>query len=183
MNLLRAWRQASGFTLIEVLLVVLLIGVVSGLVLLAASPSDPTRVVIGEADRLEEAISLAQDTAVSDNEQFGLAKTDEGYVFLVYDDASQQWLPSDNPAFRDYRLPEEISLEIVPAEIKSTPAGKGPLSGKGDKDALRPAVLLLSSGEATAAEVRVAAEKVEPEVLVLDDIGNLKRNPDAEAKP
>jgi hypothetical protein len=73
-------------------------------------------VVIGEADRLEEAISLAQDTAISDNEQFGCWRRTKATSFLVYDDASRQWLPSDNPAFPGYKLPEEIILEISAAE-------------------------------------------------------------------
>ncbi|HEX5278264.1 MAG TPA: type II secretion system minor pseudopilin GspH [Fluviicoccus sp.] len=177
-------QTSRGFTLIEVLLVVLLIGVVSGLVLMAASPSDPARLVVGEADRLEEAISLAQDTAVSDNIQFGLIATDEGYDFLEYDDASRQWLPSRNEAFSSYKLPEEISLTITPAENRAggpQQNGQVPLRDNGKKDALKPQVLLLSSGESTAARLSIGADKVPPEILSLDDIGNLKRNPDEEA--
>lgn len=176
---------SRGFTLIEVLLVVLLIGVVSGLVLMAASPSDPARLVVSEADRLEEAISLAQDTAVSDNVQLGLMATDEGYSFLEYDDASRQWLPSRNEAFTPYKLPEEISLTISAAEAK--PGGSPsqpsaiPLQDNNRKDSPKPQVLLLSSGESTAARLSITAEKVPPEILALDDIGNLLRNP--ETKP
>lgn len=176
-------RQAlqTGFTLIEVLLVVLLIGVVSGLVLLAASPSDPSRMVVGEADRLEEALSLAQDTAVSDNEQYGLVRTEEGYAFLIYDDASRQWLPSPAGPFSAYRLPPEIQMAVTPVEAAGRKDRKenAPLQGKGGKDAVRPEVMLLSSGESTPAEISLSAEGVTPERLRLDDIGNLTRNPDS----
>lgn len=177
---------SRGFTLIEVLLVVLLIGIVSGLVLMAASPSDPARLVVGEADRLEEAISLAQDTAVSDNLQIGLTSTDDGYTFLEYDDASQQWMPSPNEAFRDYHMPAEIRVEITPAEVRrenGAPAPAIPVKDGDKKGTLKPQVLLLSSGESTPTQIRVSADKVPTEVLQLDDIGNLKRNPEAGAKP
>ena len=182
---LAAPGRHQGFTLIEVLLVVLLMGIVSGMVLLAANPSDPSRVVAGEADRLEEAISLAQDSAINDNEQYGLLATEDGYLFLVYDDASRQWLPSTNPAFASYKLPEEVILEVSAAE---TPGGNGkndarPLQGKGGKEALKPQMLLLSSGESTATLLEVSAEGVVPEKLKMDDIGNLLRNPDVGAAP
>jgi general secretion pathway protein H len=65
-------KKSQGFTLIEVLLVVLLIGIVSGIVLLAASPNDSSRLIASETNRLAEAISLAADEAVSENQQLGL---------------------------------------------------------------------------------------------------------------
>lgn len=174
-------HRHTGFTMIEVLLVVLLVGVVSGLVLLAASPSDSGRLAIGEADRLEEAVSLAMDTAVSDNEQYGLLQTDDGYQFLVFDDATAEWLPSDNPAFAAYTLPPDIHLEIQPLESGNNKGGEAaqPMQTRKSKEALLPQVMLLSSGESTAATLAISTEKTAPEKLVLDDIGNLRRNPDA----
>jgi general secretion pathway protein H len=173
-------HRHTGFTMIEVLLVVLLVGVVSGLVLLAASPSDSGRLAIGEADRLEEAVSLAMDTAVSDNEQYGLLQTEDGYQFLVFDDATAEWLPSDNPAFTAYTLPPDIHLEIQPLESgnKGGEAAR-PMQTRKTQEALLPQVMLLSSGESTAATLAISTEKTAPEKLVLDDIGNLRRNPDA----
>ncbi len=168
-----------GFTLLEVLLVVLLIGIVSGLVLLAASPSDPGRIVVGEADRLEESLSLAEDTAVSDNEQFGLLVDEHGYRYLVYDDASRQWLPSDNPAFAPYELPPEVSLRLLVNEKQKAPSldfRTGSDRPAPDKKALTPQLFILSSGETTALTLSVEAERVTPERITLDDIGNIRRN-------
>ena len=77
-------KKSHGFTLIEVLLVVLLIGIVSGIVLLAASPNDSSRLVASETERLAQALSLAIDEAVSENQQLGLMLDEKGYRFFVF---------------------------------------------------------------------------------------------------
>jgi general secretion pathway protein H len=102
-----------GFTLIEVLLVVLLIGVVSGIVLLAASPNDASRVVATEAERLADALSLASEEAVNNNQQIGLFFDEKNYYFLVLDEQSQKWEASDDAAFSSYELPPVVSLHLI----------------------------------------------------------------------
>ena len=76
-------KNQQGFTLIEVLLVVLLIGIVTGIVLLAASPNDSSRVVSNEAERLADALSLASDEAVNNNQQMGLLLDEKSYYFVT----------------------------------------------------------------------------------------------------
>lgn len=168
--------RQRGFTLIEVLLVVLLVGIVSGLVLLAATPADASRIVVGEADRLEESLSLALDAAISDNEQYGLLVGEHGYRFLLWDEATRQWLPSPNPAFQPYELPAEISVQVIRDERKPTLAMPVPATDKPRKDAPQPQLLLLASGETSVIRLEVHAENTPAQILEVDDLGNITRN-------
>ncbi|HNN29245.1 MAG TPA: type II secretion system minor pseudopilin GspH, partial [Agitococcus sp.] len=84
-------RQQQGFTLIEVLLVVLLIGIVSGIVLLAASPNDSSRVVATETERLAEVLVLASEEAINNNQQMGLLFDERSYRLMVLDETNQRW--------------------------------------------------------------------------------------------
>lgn len=68
-----------------------LIGIVTGIALLAASPNDSSRVVSTEAERLADMLSLASDEAVNNNQQMGLLFDEKAYYFVILDEQSQTW--------------------------------------------------------------------------------------------
>lgn len=178
-------KKSQGFTLIEVLLVVLLIGIVSGIVLLAASPNDSSRLIASETNRLAEAISLAADEAVSENQQLGLMLDEKSYRFLTFDDQTRQWLASDNPVFSSYELPPNISLHILKDDASKTLASTTQDSKKEDKDkeSLMPQVVLLSSGETSSVILEFSAQDGDPQTLTLDELGSITLSTDDKNEP
>lgn len=170
--------KERGFTLIEVLLVVLLIGIVSGIVLLAASPNDSSRLVASETERLADALSLATDEAVSNNQQLGLTMDEKGYAFLTFDDTTRQWLPNTNPNFAPYELPVNITMHLLKDDTSKVLALSPKEQAKQDKDSLTPQVLLLSSGETSAVVVEFSAQDGDPQTLSLDDLGTITLSTD-----
>ncbi len=170
--------KQRGFTLIEVLLVVLLIGIVSGIVLLAATPNDSSRLVASETERLAEALSLAADEAVSDNQQLGLMLDEKGYLFLTFDDTTRQWLPSTNPAFTAYELPPNISVHLLKDDTSKELALKPKEQAKRDQEGLKPQVLLLSSGETSSVVLEFSADDGQPQTLSLDELGTITLSTD-----
>ena len=176
-------KKSQGFTLIEVLLVVLLIGIVSGIVLLAASPNDSSRLIASETNRLAEAISLAADEAVSENQQLGLMLDEKSYRFLSFDDQTRQWLPSDNPVFSPYELPPNISLHILKDDASKTLALTTQDSKKQDKESLMPQVVLLSSGETSSVILEFSAQDGDPQTLTLDELGSITLSTDDKNEP
>ncbi|MDO9180311.1 MAG: type II secretion system minor pseudopilin GspH [Agitococcus sp.] len=176
-------KKSQGFTLIEVLLVVLLIGIVSGIVLLAASPNDSSRLIASETNRLAEAISLAADEAVSENQQLGLMLDEKSYRFLTFDDRTRQWLASDNPVFSPYELPTNISLHILKDDASKTLALTTQDSKKQDKESLMPQVVLLSSGETSSVILEFSAQDGDPQTLTLDELGSITLSTDDKNEP
>jgi general secretion pathway protein H len=176
-------KTSHGFTLIEVLLVVLLIGIVSGIVLLAATPNDSSRLVASETDRLAQAISLATDEAVSENQQLGLMLDEKSYRFLVFDEQTKQWLMSDNPALTSYDLPSNLSLHVLKDDTSKTLAMTAHDQSKRDKSTLTPQVVLLSSGETSSVILELSAQDGTPQTLTLDELGKITLSTDEKHEP
>ena len=173
-------KKSHGFTLIEVLLVVLLIGIVSGIVLLAASPNDSSRLVASETERLAQALSLAIDEAVSENQLLD----EKGYRFLDFDEQTKQWLPSNNAVFAPYELPTNISLHVLKDDSSKTLAINPKEQAKRDEEkGLVPQVILLSSGETSAVILELSAQDGEPQTLTLDDLGAITLSTDDKNEP
>lgn len=176
-------QKSQGFTLIEVLLVVLLIGIVSGIVLLAASPNDSSRLIASETDRLAEALTLAADEAVSENQQLGLMVDEKSYRFLTFDDQTRQWLASDNPLFAPYELPPNISLHVLKDDASKTLVVTTQNQKKQEKESLNPQVVLLSSGETSSVILELSAQDGDPQTLTLDELGSITLSTDDKNEP
>lgn len=87
-----------GFTLVEILLVVVIIGVMAGLASLAIG-SNGARQLQQEAMRLQQRLLLAQDEAAYSQTHLGVIFTDTGYQLLRYAAQDDVWeaLQSGNP--------------------------------------------------------------------------------------
>lgn len=163
-------NQQRGFTLIEVLLVVLLIGIVSGIVLLAASPNDSSRVVAAETERLADVLTLASEEAVNNNQQLGLLFDDKTYRFLVLDEQTQQWQDSPEKLFTVYELPSVVSLHLLKDDTTKVFVLE---DDKTKKQTITPQVLFLSSGESSAVVLEIASEDGNRQQILLDDLSTV----------
>jgi len=86
----RKARRAAGFTLVEILIVMTIIGITLGMVSLNAIPS-PRQDLENEAKRLTLLLQLARDEAIVRNRQVAFEATPERYRFLVRTD--EGWVP------------------------------------------------------------------------------------------
>lgn len=164
------YQQQRGFTLIEVLLVVLLIGVVSGIVLLAASPNDSSRVVATETERLADVLTLASEEAVNNNQQLGLLFDERHYRFLVLDEQNQQWRDSSEVLFGVYELPSVVKLYLLKDDASKAFVLE---DDETKKQAMTPQVLFLSSGESSAVVLEIASEEGNRQQILVDDLSTV----------
>lgn len=130
-------NSMRGFTLIEILVVLLLITILAGLTVSRlpafAMEADFDR----ETRRLELLLNMARSDARLDSVEYGFRTTNEGYEFLLFDDASQKWVVAQAP-FRARQMPDEITLRLRVDDENINLPGDG-----------LPPLLILSSGETT----------------------------------
>ncbi|WP_044874998.1 type II secretion system minor pseudopilin GspH [Pseudomonas sp. LFM046] len=139
-------RASAGFTLIEVLVVMVVIACLAGLAVISSGVAGPSRELNQEAERLAGLIGLLADEAVLDNREYGLHLERDGYQVFFYDETRARWqLLSEEGR----QLPEwaELTFEldgeplVLPMPEKDVKKAKGK-----DKEPV-PQLIILSSGE------------------------------------
>lgn len=136
--------RSSGFTLLEVLVVVALISIIVGFVVLSIGDGGKTQLLEQNAKRLASLLKLVSEEAILTNQEFALAVTEEGYEFQILD--GKDWAAiADDPILRARQLESgmRIALSIDNIEID--------LQAQDDKQPDR--LFLLSSGEMTPFEI------------------------------
>lgn len=116
-----------GFTLIEVLIVVAIVGVVGSIIALS-SRSAPSRLLEAEADRLIQLLSMARDEAELSGQPLALTFSTEGYVFQKRDRRGR-WHPFSDDLLRPRQWPFQVAgLRLEPGspgnKLYFEPAGR-----------------------------------------------------------
>lgn len=151
-------QPARGFTLVELLVVLVIIGSLVGLAVLSTGIAGPSRELKNEAERLAGLIGVLVEEAVLDNCEYGLRLERGGYQVLRYDEAKLQWLPLGKAR---HRLPDwaALSYELDGEALKLGAAAKDEDEqddkDKAPKNALQPQLLILSSGELSPFRLRL----------------------------
>jgi general secretion pathway protein H len=150
-------RRQRGFTLLELMVVLVIIGVVLTFAVLSVGGMSRAEQLQRETRRLAALLEMASEEAVLRSEQRAVHFTDDGYEFMVLQ--GQEWLPlSEDPLFRQRTLPEGVELQL---ELEDNPP---PELVSEDSDL--PQVFLLSSGEMTPFVVTLSAPETEQTFLV-----------------
>ncbi len=149
--------RGSGFTLIEVLVVVVIIGVISAVVVLGLGNLGDDRELQNEARRMTALIEMASDEATLQGRDFGLELLRRGYRFVEYDPVTEQWFEViGDDLMRPRNLAEDTEFDlfledkriVLQLEVAKTEEGED----DDDRDLLddyQPHVLVLSSGDIT----------------------------------
>jgi general secretion pathway protein H len=139
-------RGQRGFTLLELLVVLVIAGVMLGMVSLNAMPSERQKLQ-NEAQRIALLLQLARDEAIVRNRLIAFEATPEQYRFLVRDENRWQALPDDLLRERAIRQ-APVQLSIAP-QLSDVQTPLRIVFGREPVD--KPFVLTLASGEASVA--------------------------------
>ncbi len=101
-----------GFSLIEILVVVVIISIFTSAIVLTFNPNDTAGNLKQESLRLQRVLSIALDEAQIHGSQMGLVVTEEGYQFLIL--ADRMWLPvSEDKALETHYWPKGTEIFLT----------------------------------------------------------------------
>ena len=130
--------MSRGFTLLEVMVVMILIGIMTSFALLSVGGGPRDRLA-EEARRLAALVELHQQEAILNGETRGIRFERGNYAMLSLDDQGQWRPPGASTTLIQRQLPEGLTLGLWIEGRPATP----------DAENEQPQVLLLASGEAT----------------------------------
>ncbi len=173
--------QSRGFTLIEILVVVVVVSIAMSVVVATFGGSDRSQEYTGYMQRLALKVEMARDKAVQRNREWGLHVSEEGLSFSEYDAVNQLWVVQSQRPFNasEFARQLEFSIEVeafagidVSAETFAQPAEDDySLEGDADEEADFPDVVFFSSGEVTPFELTAEPRDWTAQPLVLASDG------------
>jgi len=160
--------MAKGFTLIEVMVVIVLIGLMASVVQFNFTGNEPEKILEKESQRFSAIFNLAAEYSMLNNLELGLVvdEKQKSYQFLGFD--GEKWVPATgNPALIEYNLPEEIDIVLT---LDGLPLDEPPLinvlrenedsdlyfsgSELEEEEQIIPQVYILSGGDLTPFTLR-----------------------------
>jgi len=158
--------RAHGFTLLELLVVVVIVAILFTYTTLAIRSDSPEEIVKKEAQRMERLVQLALEESILRGEEYGIEIFLDGYRFLRFN--KNQWQPlTGDKILRQRELPLDMEMEVrlEDTEIVIDPASDAISEQKldlnigaelgadneeeKDRKKTKPQIYLLSSGEIT----------------------------------
>lgn len=143
-------RTSRGFTLLELLVVMVIVGILVSLLTLSVGLLGEDGPLRREAERLEALVQIAGEETMLHGFEMGLRFYRRAYEFSIYRDETDEWIPLvDDRLFRRRDIPEalELDLELEGRDVL--------LEFEADENReYRPQVFIMSSGDITPFNLR-----------------------------
>jgi general secretion pathway protein H len=166
-------RRTGGFTLIEILVVVVIIGVIAAATVLTVSLTGRDRDLDKESNRLFALFTYAREQAELQTREYGVLFKDDGYEFLSYDVRKATWRSiTEDDALEPRKLPDGLSVKLT---LEGRPVVLTRPANAKDKT---PQLVIFSSGDlATFAATLERDGGVRSVTMTQDDKGAVTLQP------
>ena len=147
--------QASGFSLIELLVVIVVLAITAAMVVLGTATlktGDPAET---ESRRLAALLPFVAEEALVQGRDYGVEFFADGYRFLSWDPDSRLWsVVEDEAALRRRTLPPDVEL-VLAVDGREVLVEREGRRARDAAETLAPQVAVFSSGELTPFELFV----------------------------
>ena len=177
--------RSKGFTLVEILVVVVIIAIMVSLAVLSIGVTGRDSQLDEESRRIEGLVGLLHERALLEGREFGLRIEPFAYEFVVYETRRDRWMPFDEEhEFRRRNLPKGVSFQL---ELDSQIVVIKPIDRKLASDAAPPGpqLAIAASGEGTPFRLTLIRDGTQAKASVDGDaMGKLSRkSSDQREKP
>jgi general secretion pathway protein H len=160
--------RSRGFTLLEILLVIAIVGILSGTVILGFTGADAEQELKGAAQRLALRVELARQQALGRNREWGIYVEADAYRFAEFDPETRTWNERQGRPFEQNDLPAQTGLRLETEGVGQLPFADG-------KDL--PQIIVFSSGEITPFTIFIEPDwDTERWLVSSDGISRVKAN-------
>lgn len=159
----RARRQVAGFTLLEILVVVVILGIIISVATLSSGVLGRDRQVEDQTRRFWAVLQQAREESELQGLDTGVFVSAQGYEFLHFIPRLSHWIPIENDKlFAPRQLPEGLRYRmwLESREIILKPDAVD----RQEKDAEKkwpPQIMVLSSGDIMPFELRIERDGAE----------------------
>jgi general secretion pathway protein H len=102
-----------GFTLLELLVVIVIIGIIAAMLTLSVGTATPDSSAVKEMERIANLVRLASEEAVLGGREYGITFYDKEYEFSILDPARRRWQPfTGEGPFNARKYPADAIAEL-----------------------------------------------------------------------
>ena len=163
----------GGFSLLELLVVVAIIGIFVGVTVLSVQITGEDRESEQEAFRLKSLLDLLREDALLRGTDYGVHFSENGYNFYYYDYARRSWLlpPADGLVIQ-HDLPQALEMSVV---VDDRDVVLEPAPDLDEGETAVPQVMILSTGEMTPFTLEIYRDALGPRfALTAEFNGNME---------
>lgn len=169
--------RSRGFTLIEILVVVVVIGIIATGAVLAISTLGRDRDMENESARMVALLDYAREQAELQTRELGLFCQERGYEFLYFDPRRGIWdVIQDDEAFRARKLPDGLRMRLV-VEAREVQLNKPKVT-----EERMPHLMVFSNGDLTSFEMTLSREGTDRRQIIAVDPKGLITSVDPDEK-
>jgi len=176
-NRLAVRGSTGGFTLVEVMVVLVIIALITGAALLSFGLVGGASGAARDVERLQSRLLAARERAELENRDYGVRLLPDGYEFLIFDPLTRRWVNSGERSFGTVRwsLPLAVELDVDGRRVVLRQRAPDDDADTASATATAPDFGVDPSGEFTAFELRLATSPPSTRYrLGLDDAGELR---------
>jgi general secretion pathway protein H len=143
----RRWaaRSDAGFTLLELLVVIVNIGILTSMAVISVNVLGGDHEMQQEAERLQAILLQTREDAVMQSRDIGMRLDETSYEFLQYIGRTGKWEPIENdPLLRPRTLPDGLRLGL---RVEDRNVQLKPMQPATDRDPISPQIVLQAAGE------------------------------------